>query len=88
MAQAVGRRPPIEESRVRFKTRPCRIGDGERRTGRDVTLTICIRMSIRLEIFTVIYFNCNCILEWCDPRTAPGLPVYGTEQQQDRRFSG
>jgi len=38
MAQVVGRRPLIEESRVRFKTRPCRIGGGERRTGTDVTV--------------------------------------------------
>ena len=88
MAQVVGRRPLIAESRVRFKTRPCRIGGGERRTGTDVTVTTSLCISVSLEISTVIYFNYNFILEWSNPRTAPGLPVYGTEQQQERRCSG
>ena len=93
MAQVVGRRPHIAESRVRFKPRPCRIGGGggggERRTGTDVTVTTSLCVSVSSKIFTVVYFNNYiCILEWSNPRTAPGLPVYGTEQQQERRCSG
>ena len=89
MAQVFGRRPLIAESLVRFKTRPCRIGGCERRTGTDVTVITALCISVSLKIFTVVYFNKYiCILEWSNPRTAPGLPVYGTEQQQERRCSG
>ena len=84
----VGRRPLIAESRVRFKNRPCTIGGGERRTGTDVSVTTSLCISVSLEMFTVIYFNYNSILEWCNPRTAPGFPVYRTEQQQERRCGG
>jgi len=88
MAQVVGRRPHIAESRVRIKTRPRRICGCERRTGTNVTVTTSLCTSVSLKIFTVIYFNYICILEWSNPRTAPGLPVYGTEPQQERRCSG
>jgi len=65
------------------------IGGCERRTGTDVTMNTSPFIYVSLKIFTVVYFNNYiCILEWSNPRTAPGLPVYGTEQQQERRCSG
>ena len=67
---------------------PCRNGGSERRTGTGVTVTTSLCISVSLELLTEIYFNYNCILEWCNPRTAPGYPVYGTEQQQERRCGG
>jgi hypothetical protein len=88
MALVVGRRPLIAEIRVPFKTRPCRIGGGEKRTGTDVSVNTSLCISVSLEIFTVICFNYNCILEWSNPWTVPALPVYGTEQQKEKRCSG